>query len=136
MIELKNKTLQQISDEIAEVLIKQGEVCRGFGVFCQYGFEGKHCAVGHCLPNTVEFMTYQGEVGDLLTDFSSDCENVENLTIIKDNYQFFESIQTFHDSSLVYKIQNHISIIKTMYKINLDAWLPWFESVKKMSVEL
>jgi hypothetical protein len=120
MINTTGKTLQQVSDEIAGKLIKQGKQCL-LGNGCAYGDgEGNHCGIGWLLDESDEaVMRYVGGVNSLLGHHS---DLGSNDAFIRENYGVLDRVQLLHDDP------SHSFHARTaITNLNLDAWQPWLD---------
>jgi hypothetical protein len=120
MIDTTGKTLQQVSDEIAGKLIKQGKKCTDDVGKCGYGDGlGNHCGIGWLLDSTSkEVMLFAGNLGDLLEEHT---DLGINDAFIREHKMTLADIQILHDSPNPYDIQ------RVAKELNLDAWQPWFD---------
>ena len=127
MIDTTGKTLQQVSDEIAAVLIKQGEQCLDINnpEACAYeDNNGLHCAVGHLLPSGVPDLIGNSTTIDavLQVDAVIMCRNYK---FISDNIEALTSIQRIHDGG-TYGMRVHArSQLRMNHKLDTKAWDAW-----------
>jgi len=120
MINTKGLTTQQVIDEIARALIKQGEQCYSPEANnCLYGDGDKHCAVGFLLPpDNKEMMEFEGDVECLAQEF----DNLGlNDYFIRTEILLLSLIQVIHDSPID-RIKYHIKGINT-FRPELDTAL-------------
>jgi len=95
MINVKGKTVQQVSDEIAAKLIQQGRRSMD-AQQCEYqDSRGNHCSVGWLLEKGSEAMQFDGSLEDLI-------KNQHHLGVndgfICENFEFLQVLQALHDS--------------------------------------
>jgi len=126
MINTKGLTTQQVIDEIARALIKQGEQCYSLDAnSCLYGVGDKHCAVGFLLPpDNKQMMEYEGDVGALAQEF----DNLgPNDYFIRTEIPLLSLIQAIHDSPID-RIKYHIKTINE-HRAELDTALfnEWYK---------
>lgn len=124
MILTQGKTLQEVVDDIAAVMIQQGCLCLN-DELCAYGNEqGEHCPVGHLLPEDREELmsSPQGVRGlcELYPDLGP------NDQFIRDNIEAMEDLQRLHDGSAA---DNLITINKnpTNYEFDATPFIPFLE---------
>ena len=133
MIDVQGKSLQQISDEIAEALIRQGVQCRNnITDLCVYGnSEGQHCAVGMIIPeDEVWAFEVEGQVYNLLNYGYVRFETGHRDTpfwfsFLNENKEFFNLIQHLHDTSSVSSRKVFAERVSELYKIDMKAWDDW-----------
>lgn len=134
MINTTGKTLQQVSDEIAAVLIKQGKRCTvdEFHNQCAYGDKlGNHCAVGHLLPSSdTTIMDYEGSVKSMIRKFES-VELGVNGRFINENIAFLKNIQAIHDTLGIINVADNINHLAKSFDLNVSAWDGWVEALNK-----
>jgi hypothetical protein len=118
MINTTGKTIQQVSDEIAGKLIKQGKQCL-LGDGCAYGDgQGNHCGIGWLLEESNEaVMSSEGDLNDLQLTHN---DLGINDAFIRENYGVLGRIQGLHDSP-------QYGYGGKLNNLNLDAWQPWFD---------
>ena len=123
MITYTGKTLQQISDETAAALIKQGGQCKDPDGDCVYGDgNGNHCAIGLGLPaDNDNLMGFTGGVSELIRDFDDIGENTQ---VIKSNAEFFDDLQSAHDT-VTNNLNRHLGKLKDWHGIDTSAWKGW-----------
>lgn len=131
MILTEGKTIQQVSDEIAKALIKQGKRCYSSAVGgCVFSDgEGNYCAIGLVLPEDDEkIIRFIGGLSDLLETFGS--ENLgPNGAFIKKNLTTFYSFLGLHDNQLR-KNREVVADNLISKGIDITAWQPWIEMGK------
>jgi hypothetical protein len=121
MIDTTGKTLQQVSNEIAGRLIKQGKKCTANDDnSCVYGDgEGNHCGIGWLLDSTSkEVMSFVGNITSLLTDH--DHLGI-NDAFLREHQSILGDIQLLHD------MPRDLHARANLDSLNLDAWQPWFD---------
>jgi hypothetical protein len=121
MIDTTGKTIQQVSDEIAGKLIKQGKKCLNIGGNCDYGDdEGNHCGIGWLLDESNEaVMGFEGGLAGLIAHHN---DLGINDAFIRENYGVLDRVQLLHDDP------NHTFHTRSaITNLNLDAWKPWFD---------
>lgn len=128
MISTEGKTIQQVSDEIAAALIKQGKPClRNYG--CAYGDNlGNHCAVGWLLPKDSEFMYSTENVNELARKKNYLGKNTD---FIKNNTQFLSLIQKLHDGGATRTRLRIAGDLEDSFGIDTTAWQPWIDLLKE-----
>jgi hypothetical protein len=123
MIDTTGKTLQQVSDEIAGKLIKQGKKCTdGDNNGCAYGDDGgNHCGIGWLLDGANHGqMEHVGNLWSLSEDYP---DLGINDAFIRENQDILARIQLLHDDpSNTFQKHNGAPL-----NLNLDAWQPWFD---------
>lgn len=125
MITTKGKTVQEVLDEIAQALIKQGKQCID-DKDCIYGdSEGNHCAVGWLLPENDDYlMSFRGTINTMIRTKHSLGENQDFLF---ENNNLLYEIQQLHDSESKLLRNYSLNEIKKKFNFNMDAWIPWVE---------
>lgn len=126
MIDTTGKTFQEVSDELAEVLIKQGKRCmNNMGKCCYADGKGNHCAIGHLIDKS--YYHSPGGVHNLVHAAKNRESTLGiNHKFIEDNMSILGLYQSLHDHSTKYVRANIIKKIKRK-GINMDAWIPWIE---------
>lgn len=131
MITTEDKTLQEVSDEIAAALIAQGKRCMSIEGRCAYGDnQGNHCAVGWLLPpERDDLMAYIGGVPTLVDTFEDLGPNDE---FIREHVELLSHIQDAHDASSGVRLHNAIArslnaAFGNNDKYSIAAWTPWIE---------
>ena len=132
MITTTGKSVQQVLDELAVTLIKQGRRClknTGHltnGEVCVYGDNnGNHCGIGWLLPcDRLDLMLYMGSLSTLLD------ENIDlgpNDSFIRKNKSLLSLIQSLHDlKSYIYR-RITSEKISSNFGINMSSWTRWIE---------
>jgi len=124
MITTEGKTLQQVSDELAETLINQGERCVGV-VGCVYGNgRGQHCAVGWLLPEDPELMQFKGPLHDLIVEQTG---LGPNESFLKKNVKFLDYIQSLHDAKTKRYRKRIVGRVSEEFDLDMTAWQPWVD---------
>jgi hypothetical protein len=120
MIDTTGKTIQQVSDEIAGKLIKQGKRCiQGDNGRCVYGDGlGNHCGIGWLLDASNDSIMGNWRGVQCLSNSSIDLGI--NDAFIREHYGVLGWIQDLHDSPQ-YRHGGKVT------SLNLDAWQPWFD---------
>lgn len=128
MIDTTNKTLQQVSDEIAKALIKQGKQCVDSNGDCVYQDDlGNHCAVGFLLESGSGIMGYDGSLQPLLSDFEA-TELGVNGRFLHDNWQALKVIQCIHDANDRRTAQRNADQLEKYHNVDVSAWSEWIEA--------
>ena len=122
MIITANKTLQEVSDEIAAKLIRQGHRCLDQAGYCSYDdCNGNRCAIGWLLENPQFFI---GSMSDIIK--SPQFKHEPNKEFILFHFDQLVVLQGLHDASS--KDYARFSLDKAK-EIGLDttAWEPWIQ---------
>jgi len=122
MIDTTGKTIQQVSDEIAVALIKQGDRCVNDNGGCMYEKDGMHCAIGWLIPKDSDAMMCKNGAFSLMTEHFN--ELGVNAEFIKENIDVLEVLQAIHDSNTR---EGRIEELKDSNLTNIDmsAWHDW-----------
>ena len=99
MIETKNKTMEEVADEIFEALVIQGKQCKSSSSCLYVDDDDNHCAVGFLLADSESLRGYEGDVVQMIADLD-ESELGPNVDFIKDNMGVMEKLQGLHDSNL------------------------------------
>ena len=129
MIDTTNKTLQQVSDEIAAALIKQGKQCvDDEGNFVYRDNEGNHCAIGHLLEPNSKTMGSTDILVGILAEFDDDEIGVNNdfLCIHIDPLCYIQSI---HDTTSQKTALRYLMMLEQHYSLDISAWSEWIEAM-------
>ena len=102
MILTDGKTFEEVCQEIADALVKQGGQCRNTVTnSCAYGNDkGQHCAIGWLLPDDRErLMGFSGGANTLITHFR---DLGPNDAWLREHKSRLMTIQRFHDKWRAY----------------------------------
>ena len=131
MIDTTNKILQQVFDEIAAALIKQGKKCVDDNGNCVYqDDDGNHCAIGHLLVPNSKAMEFGTSLDDMLEDFDEDEIGV-NSGFLHENRKMLSLIQCIHDAPHKAIAIGHAKRLELQHNIDISAWSEWIEALPR-----
>jgi len=126
MIDTIGKDIHQVSKEIFQALVKQGEPCM-FGEECVYGnSRGQHCAVGFLLPeNNQKLMDFEGSLKALIN--APEIRSLgPNQEFIKKHFEVLNALQWIHDNELKMtrlEYKTHLSNTFNISNTYIDQWV-------------
>ena len=100
-----HNTPQEAADYAVKKIVQQGGQCMAplhsdnDDLTCAYSDDkGNHCAIGWLLDHSnANLMTYKGSLQSMYDVCSCDLKDYPLPELIKDNINFFNALQEFHD---------------------------------------
>ena len=126
MIDTSDKTLQQVSDEMAAKLIAQGKPCvTSNGDSCAYtDGKGNHCAIGWLLPDSDYIKDYMETITTMVANFSNE-KLGSNASFLKEHVKELSQLQMLHDYDIKYSREIHQESIQERFNLDMSAWDEW-----------